>query len=117
MAGKHDKVADKDRFSILVPDITRCFICGTGNGVALHEVFYGTANRSKSKEDGMCCPLCRECHQGTYGVHNNKEFDLKLKKQAEKIWIMHYANASSKTDGINKFIKRYGKNYLDNEDL
>ena len=115
MAGKHDKVKDHERFSILVPDITRCFICGTGNGVNLHEVFYGTANRSKSKEDGMCCPLCRECHQGTHGVHNNKVFDLKLKKQAEKIWIINYANGDF-NKGIEDFIKRYGKNYVDEGD-
>jgi len=114
MAGKKDLIKDKDRFSILVPYIDRCYICGSTNGLSLHEVFYGNANRKKSKEDGMIMPLCREHHLGTNGVHNNKQLDLKLKQQAEKIWISKFTDKSlSLSDQIDLFIKRYGKNYLD----
>ena len=119
MASKKDKIKDEDRFTIMQPEFTgRCFFCGSDDRVAKHEVFFGTANRSKSKEDGLIVELCWDHHNGSNsGVHYNHDLDLRLKKRAEKIWIMHYANASSKIDGISKFIKRYGKNYLDDEDL
>lgn len=108
MAGKRDKVADKDRTSILVPKLDRCFLCGQPS-VEIHEVFYGVANRSKSKEDGMCLPLCRDHHNGKNGVHNDSYIDLKVKQFAEKVWINAYSDSEH---GIDAFIKRYGKNYL-----
>jgi len=112
MAGKKDKVKDEDRFSVLVPDLEHCFLCGTTQGVCIHEVFFGSANRKISKEDGMTVGLCKEHHQGQFGVHNNKAFDTKLKQQAEKIWIEKYADGNLE-NGIELFIKRYGRNYLD----
>ena len=107
MAGKKDKIKDSERFSIIVPALNRCMVCGTDQRVCIHEVFYGTANRKKSKEFGLVVPLCYEHHQGTNGVHFNKVLDLKLKQQAEKIWLKEN-NAT-----IDEFIKVFGKNYLD----
>ena len=114
MAGKHDKIKDKDRFSILVPSLDRCCLCGSTDRVALHEVFFGTANRDKSKEDGMVVPLCGPHHNlSTFSVHNCHELDLKIKQNAEKIWIDKYTNNELPYDDrIELFIKRYGKNYL-----
>ena len=119
MAGKKDKIKDECRFTIMQPQFNnKCFFCGSGDRVAKHEVFYGTANRSKSKEDGLIVELCWNHHNGSnVGVHFNHDLDLKLKKRAEKIWIINYAGSCTKVEGINKFIKRYGKNYLDSEDL
>lgn len=115
MSSKRDKIKDSDRFSILTPIMNKCFICGSGNGVQLHEVFYGNAGRVKSKEDGMVAPLCYNCHHGSnFGVHYNKELDLKLKQYAEKIWIDYYTDKNlDYNDRINLFIKRYNKNYLE----
>ena len=111
MSSKRQKIKDEDRYSIIVPNFKTCMICGSTSRICIHEVLYGTANRQKSIEDGLCVPLCFEHHQGNTGVHNNKVLDLKLKQQAEKIWIMTYCD--SEENGIEKFIKRYGKNYLD----
>lgn len=94
-----------------------CYLCGATNAVHKHHIFYGVANRKISDEDLMCVYLCPAHHNmSAQGVHFNNELDLKLKKQAEKIWIMTYANGDF-DEGIMKFIHRYGKNYLDDEDL
>lgn len=76
-------------------------------GLHRHEVFYGTANRQKSIEDGLVVYLTPELHNmSNEGVHFNKEFDLELKQAGEQIWLNYY----NKT--IEDFIKRYGRNYL-----
>lgn len=116
MASKYrDKVKDKDRYSILTDKLDACYVCGKRGDTQLHEVFYGQSNRSKSKEDGMVVPLCYTCHHGSnFGVHFNKELDLRLKQQAEKIWIDNYTDKElNYNDRINLFIKRFGKNYLE----
>lgn len=114
MSGKKDKIKDKDRFSVLVPVLDRCSICGSTDRVAIHEVFFGAANRKKSKEDGMIVPLCYNHHLGNQGVHTVKKLDLKIKQNAEKVWIEKYTDKNiSYNDRIQLFIDRYGKNYLD----
>ena len=112
MASKRQKIADKDRYSIIVPDFKNCYVCGTDRDIHLHEVFYGSANRQKSISDGLVIPLCGPHHNlSNAGVHFNKALDLKLKQRAEKIWIRTYCD--SEEDGIEKFISKYGRNYLD----
>ena len=108
-----------NRYSIISPLTGKCMICGSTDRVAIHEVMFGSANRKKSIEDGLCVNLCWNHHNGSnYGVHFNKDLDLKLKKQAEKIWIAEYTDKDdSYQNRINSFIKRYGKNYLMEEDI
>lgn len=116
MSGKKDKIKDKDRFSILVPSLDRCALCGSTSAIALHEVFFGSnGNRSKSKEDGMVLPLCGSHHNmSNFSVHFDHELDLKIKQNAEKVWINTYTDHKLPwEDRVNLFIKRFGKNYLD----
>ena len=81
----------EDRYSIIVPNFKHCYVCGTDKDIHIHEVFFGSANRKKSIEDGLCVPLCGAHHNlSNMGVHFNKQLDEKLKKQAEKIWIKTY---------------------------
>ena len=119
MAGKHDKVKDSERFTIITPGFTgRCFLCGSTDRVAKHEAF-GGPNRDKSKQAGLIYELCGPHHNlSGQGVHFNKELDLKLKKHAEKIWIEHNVDPyASRDNKIKKFISIFGKNYLDEEDF
>lgn len=110
MAGKKDEVKDSERYSILVEDLNHCYFCGSDH-VHLHEVIHGTANRKKSKEDGLVLPLCQFHHSE---VHNKPDLDLRLKKIAEKIWLDTYTYAGrNRDDRIVDFIKRYGINYLE----
>ena len=95
-----------NRFSIIQKQ-KECIVCGTRLNIHTHEVFYGTANRKKSIEDGCCVYLCGKHHnQSNEGVHFDKQLDYKLKREMEVAWLMYY----DKT--INEFIKRYGRSYL-----
>lgn len=77
------------------------------NGSHRHECFYGTANRKKSIKDGLVVFLKPELHNmSNKGVHFNKEFDLMIKREAEKRWLEYYNTT------IEDFIIEYGKNYL-----
>ena len=91
---------------IVFPMTPVCALCGSKNKVATHEIFFGTANRKKSIEDGLVVNLCGEHHNlGTNGVHFNRELDLELKKKAQTAY-------EQKLGSRDEFIKRYGKNYL-----
>lgn len=114
MAGKKDKVKDSDRFSIITPELNRCFVCGTTDNIHLHEVF-GGPYRANSKEDGLVIPLCAQHHNMSYqGIHFNKELDDRVKELAERYWIKENCNsAMTLDDKIGAFIRRYGRNYID----
>lgn len=95
--------------SKLVKDMSVCFICGKP-AECIHEVFFGTANRRISIEDGMYLGLCNNCHNfGNRSVHLCRETDLYLKKYAQKIW----EETCSKDNPRKEFIKRFGKSWLD----
>ena len=90
---------------IVYPMMSVCAICGSKDKVATHEIFYGTANRKKSIEDGLVVNLCGKHHNlSSEGVHFNRELDLKLKQKAQKVY--------EELNGHEAFMKRYGKNYL-----
>ena len=91
---------------IVYPMKPICAICGSKNKIATHEIFYGTANRKKSIEDGMVVNLCGKHHNlSSEGVHFNKELDLKLKQKAQTVY-------EEKLGTREDFIKRYGRSYL-----
>lgn len=84
-----------------------CYICHTRSNLHRHHVFYGTANRKKSEQDGCVVYLCIYHHTGSnYAAHLNHDIDLMLKRDMEKAWLETYNK--TKED----FIKRYGKNYI-----
>lgn len=95
----------KEEFCIMKPDVkwsTRRF-----EGSHRHEIFFGTANRQKSIEDGLVVFLKPEDHNmSNKGIHFNKEFDLYAKKKAQLRWQEFY----NKTE--EQFIKRYGRSWL-----
>ena len=71
-----------------------------------HEVM-GGGNRQRSIRDGLVVFLQPEMHNmSNKGVHSNREFDLYLKRIAEKTWCDYYGKT------IDDFIAEYGKNYL-----
>lgn len=80
-----------------------CYICKTTQGLHLHHVFNGTANRKKADQDGCVVWLCYRHHEL---VHTDQKLDNIIKAKTEKQWLKTY----NKTE--EDFIKRYGKNYL-----
>lgn len=81
-----------------------CILCKSPY-VELHHVFYGTANRRLSDEDGCVVWLCRYHHTGQGGVHRNKDLDNLIKWKMEKAWIDKFGTEDD-------FRKRYGKTFL-----
>lgn len=72
-----------------------------------HEIFFGVRNRKKSIDDGLIVFLRPEMHNmSKKGVHFNRNFDLYLKKIAERVWLNYYHKK------IEDFIKKYGRDYL-----
>lgn len=95
------------RYSILTNDLEHCIECGRNN-CEKHEVFFGTANRKLSIEDGLVIPLCKaEHHKGNLiGIHQDQKLNEKWKKKAQRKWQEYYGR--TKED----FIKRYGRSYI-----
>lgn len=85
-----------------------CYVCKATIPLEYHHVFFGGRNRKKSDEDGLVVTLCPAHHRGTDGVHgkNGHSLDLKLKQEAQKIWMEYYGKTED------EFRTRYGKNYL-----
>ena len=82
-----------------------CWRCGSRLGLHEHHIFYGTANRKQSEKYGMKVWLCGRHHNlSNEGVHFDKEFDLRLKQYAQKIFEETYKDLD--------FIKVFGRNYL-----
>lgn len=82
-----------------------CFLClCTPPQLVRHEIFHGEAFRDKSKELGLWCTLCPECHRITHFVDKRKDRYLKH---------VGYINATSHygwTD--DEFRKHFGKIYI-----
>ena len=91
----------------IIQDKKQCYITESTYNLHKHHIFEGTANRKLSEKDGLWIQLREDWHDlSDYGVHFNKELDLKLKRMAQRRWQEYYNK--TKED----FIARYGKNYL-----
>lgn len=92
------------RYSIL-NNLTYCYFCGRPSQ-NIHEVYFGTANRKISIENGFCVGLCAFHHNlgGNKSVHENRDMDLRLKKVYQK----KYERDHTRED----FIKLIGRSYL-----
>ena len=63
-----------------------CFVT-KAQGIKLdrHEIYFGTANRKISKENGFWVWLTPALHNmSSIGVHFNREFDLQLKTACQR---------------------------------
>lgn len=100
---KHAKV-EKERFSIIYPDLTKCCICGSNSNINKHEVFYGK-NRQNSIKYGLVIPLCLNHHTGDNGIHYDNELNIFYKRLAQKKWESIYGNR-------NDFLNVFGRSWL-----
>lgn len=96
----------KEEFCIM-PKNERYSTIRTSKYCHRHEVFFGSRNRQKSIKYGLVVFLEPKMHNmSNEGVHFNREFDLYLKKIAQKTWQEYY----NKTE--KDFLKEFGRNYL-----
>lgn len=90
--------------SIIQEDLTKCYVCGRPKQ-AIHEVFYGTANRKKSIEYGCYIALCGEHHNlSNKGIHFDKALDKYVKVETQKAFERIY--------GHEKYMEVFNKSYL-----
>lgn len=95
---------EKERFSIIYSDLTKCCVCGSKTNINKHEIFYGR-NRQNSIKYGLVIPLCLHHHTGNNGIHYNQKLNTYYKQLAQKKWESIYGNREI-------FIKLFGKNWL-----
>lgn len=79
--------------SIMTDDMHHCYLCGSPRDIEIHHI-YPSGLRRKSTEYGMVVPLCRDCHQGPHGVHNNIERMNKLRAEGQVRFEERYPNES-----------------------
>lgn len=91
--------------SIIQEDMSKCFVCGTTQGLNTHEIFFGISNRSKSIVYGCYVNLCGHHHNlSNAGVHFDKSLNIKLRQIAQRKFEEIY--------GHDKFMEVFRKNYL-----
>lgn len=72
--------------SIFTDDLDCCYMTGS-SGADPHHIF-GSYNKRNSEIYGFMLPLRRDWHEGTdYSIHQDREFDIKIKMLCEKHWI------------------------------
>lgn len=100
MKVKSKKLAklERERFSIITDDLTRCIVCGMPKQ-DLNEIFPGR-NRQNSMKWGLVIPMCRKCHTE---YTNNREMQLYWMKLGQEIF--------KKTYDID-FIEIFKRNYI-----
>lgn len=113
MKNKSNKLAklERDRFSIIVNDLTKCCIpnCGCTEGINKHEIFYG-AYRLTSIKWGLVIPLCSFHHTiGKLAIHNNRELDLYYKKLGQTIFEEMYSHELFMEEFKIDYLKKYKK--------
>lgn len=91
---------EKERFSIIYPDLTKCAECGSKYGVEKNEVFEGSY-RQISMKLGMVVPFCQTCHKL---FHDNILFNLQYKVMFQKEFL--------KTHSLEEFIKIFKQDYI-----
>lgn len=77
-------------------------------GAHRHEVYFGSAYRKKSIDLGLVVFLRPEQHNmSSAGVHFNRAFDLYLKQIGQEAAMDYYGW------DMDRFIKEFGRNYLE----
>ena len=101
----------KSTISIIQPDKSYCFLCGSRTGKGLdaleeHHVFEGVGRREASERYGLKVHLCgSSCHrEGDESAHKCKETKDMLHRVAQTKFEELY--------GREKFVLVFGKNYL-----
>lgn len=84
----------------------------TDKGLDRHHVMYGIASRRLSEKWGVWVYLCHKHHNedhGLFAVHYNRELDRILRSDAERAFI--------KLHSYEDWMRVFGKNYLDDEEI
>ena len=90
----------------IVSEKEECWACKTQISLHRHHIYFGSANRKLSEEDGCWIWLCARHHNmSDFGIHFDRAFDLGVKRICQERWEAIYGDREA-------FRKRYGKSYL-----
>lgn len=93
----------------IIQDTKECFITHDTNNLHYHHIFGGNGNRKLSDKYGLTVWLRADWHNmANYGVHFNRDLDLKLKQLAQAKWEEKFGSRE-------EFRKTFGKSWLDME--
>lgn len=81
-----------------------CYVCGRTYNLQKHHIYEGKGRRTLSDKHGFWVYLCMDHHTGDHGVHFNKDLDLSLKREGQRIW--------ERTRSREDFIKTFNRSYL-----
>ena len=88
----------------ILQDCKKCFVTGREDGLHKHHVMNGPF-RKKSEKYGLFIWLKPEWHNtSSRGIHFDQEFDLKVKRYAQKVFERKYSHEL--------WMKEFHKNYL-----
>lgn len=91
---------EKERFSILYHDLSKCAECGSKIGhIDKNEVYEGS-KRNVSMLNGFVVPFCHNCHER---FHNDRVFALKYKRMFQSV----YEETHSREDFLNLVHRSY----------
>lgn len=79
-----------------------CFFCHTTQGLNLHHVIHGTANRKIADATGLTVFLCYRCHAKVHDT--DREMDLMLIQYAQRKY--------EETHTREEFRELFGKSWL-----
>ena len=89
-------------FSIFTSDLNSCYITKDTHDVHIHHIF-GASNKDNSEKYGFMLPLRADWqNMADYGIHFNKELNLKYKRLCQEYWLEHFG---TKEEFINIFKK------------
>ena len=111
MTNEYGDLLDRNGYAptIIQDDTSRCFLCGKRNQkLDRHEVFPGGL-RTKCKNLGIWVCICKECHQGSEGVHRNRDKANYLKEVAQNRAMDYYGWA------IDDWHRQFGKNFVNSD--
>ena len=91
---------EKERFSIIYQDLSKCCVCGSIYGIELNEIYEGSY-RQRSILYGMVNPLCNRCHKR---FHNDSSFNLYFKVLFQKEFMKNHS--------LEEFINLFGQDYI-----
>ncbi len=92
----------------IIQDRKECYVTGSTPDLHEHHIFFGTGSRRLSEKYGLKVWLRPDWHNASdYGVHSDKDFEIKLKQMAQKKAMEHYGWS------VEDFIKIFGRNYID----
>jgi len=83
----------KYKYESIFGDFDTCYITGAKKPYAaihVHHVF-GSANKTNSEKYHFLIALRADWHDlADYGIHQNRELDLKIKRMCQDYWLKYY---------------------------